>query len=226
MEGEFIHKNITWPLERFGKQIFNKISLIECGSALEKSKRLHQLFIKVKQEHFTSTHLKSFEYMSAMIEKYASDNCQEEIEENKKRISILYDGGQLEKLVAEESSKLDSHNHVKDLPSKAKNILEEIKHDYLSLNKKIDELSEEERFNLNNLWNKRIPEIINKYLRADPEFRTTMKNNSGKTIEDLMVESLSNIHDILNKIQESHSNNVLHEMAAMSTYTKTLKNQR
>jgi ABC-type iron transport system FetAB ATPase subunit len=232
-----ISNNITDPISKYGDYLFKDKSVEEVLDCLNKIDGISQVFNKHFKKFDTNKKinedydnykvlnntLMGLQAASHKLKQIPNEYHQKQIENDKKQISILFGDDEINQLIAEENIKFNKNNNVKDLPDSAKNILEEIKLDYLQLNKRLEDLNEEEKFTVDNLWNKRIPEIINKYLRADPEFRSTMKNNNGQSIEDLMIDSLNNIHIALNDINMNHSQNVLHDMSAINRYTKAIK---
>ena len=210
------------PIQNYGDYILKDKSMSEILSFVTKIDHMYKNVNDNQRCRHVSIRdgLHNISYLLKEIpEKY----FQSQIENDKKQISILYSDDQFNQLIIEENIKFNQNNDIKSLPQKAKDILDNIKNDYLKLNKLLGDLDEEEKFTVDNLWNKRIPEIINKYLRADPEFRSNMKNTNGQSIEDLMIDSLNNIHDKLNEINMNHSQNVLHDMSAINRYTKNIK---
>lgn len=120
-----------------------------------------------------------------------------DVQKTKKTIQVLYSENHLNQTIVEEAVKLGATHNIKTLPSEATVILENIKNDYINIQQNNQLLSHEQNFTLDNIWNKRVPDIINKYLRVDEEYRISMKNVDNKNAEQLMLESLSNIHQIL-----------------------------
>ena len=210
------------PIDSYGEMLLKNKSVDEILKLLTKLEILRDYAIDSKRYRHGSLDT-GLNGIINKLKKIPKQLFQQEIENDKNQIGILFGDHQINKLIAKENIKFNKSNNVKDLPDNAKDILENIKLNYLQLNKRLSDLNDEEKFTIDNLWNKRIPEIINKYLHADQEFRSSMKNSNGQSIEDLMIDSLNNIHDKLNEINMSHSKNVLHDMSAINRYTRSIK---
>lgn len=215
-------EKLVTPIKGYGEMILKNQSVDEILVFLNKIETIRD-FVTNFRDYRNGNLDRGLNEVANALRAMPEKLFKEEIENDKKQISIIFGEDHINQLIAQENIKMVSKNNIKDLPKEAKEVLENIKNDYLQLNKRINGLSEEEKFTVNNLWNKRIPEIINKYLLAAPEFRSTMKNNNGQSIEDLMIDSLKNIHITLNEINVHHSQNVLHDMSAINRYTKAIK---
>jgi hypothetical protein len=125
----------------------------------------------------------------------------------------------LVKTLTLENIKKEQH-HLSDIPKEANNIIESIENIY----KKIQSSNHtEDLHQLNILLEKRIPEILTKYLTIDPTYRTTLTNIAGKNAQQLMIESLSNIQNTFNNTFENINQNHVNSLSATNRYTKTLK---
>jgi hypothetical protein len=76
---------------------------------------------------------------------------------------------------------------------------------------------------LNNLMEKRIPEVLNKFLKVEPNYRTTLTNTEGKNAEQLMLESLENIKMIFETTFKDIHQEHVNDLSATNRYTKSLK---
>jgi hypothetical protein len=115
----------------------------------------------------------------------------------------------------------EEHN-MKELPKLALDLVISIE----DLYKKIKQYKFEDtdKINtLNTLLEKRVPEVLSKYLKVDPEYRTTLKSSQGKNAEDLMIDSLNNIKDSFINVFEEINQNTVNSLSATNRYTKTLK---
>lgn len=115
-----------------------------------------------------------------------------------------------------------SCNKVQALPANIKTLLDTLTNNYITLKNSIDTLNTEENFQIKNLMEKRVPEILNLYLKCDSKYRKEMKNTDGQNIEDLTIGSLKDINQVFNKICEQRAERVLHNASALRRYTKTL----
>lgn len=115
----------------------------------------------------------------------------------------------------------EEHN-IKELPKSALDLVITIE----DLYKKIKSTKYEDSdklHTLNNLLEKRVPEVLSKYLKVDPEYRLTLKSSQGKNAEDLMIDSLINIKDSFINVVEEINQNTVNSLSATNRYTKTLK---
>ena len=216
-------ENLIDPVRNYSEFIFKDVSMAEIFRHLDKLEYLKTEFT-TKNLVYSGYYI-PFE-LEAVINKLKdmpTTLCNQEIDNDKKHIEQLYSDNTINQLLIEETNKMINTNNVNQLPQLAKEILNDIKKSYIELNKVLDKIDESEKFEVDNLWNKRIPEIINKYLSVPSEFRNDMKNSNGYTIEDLMIDSLNNIQDKLQQIILNHTQNVLYEMSAINRYTKAIK---
>lgn len=213
-------KKVLEPLLEYGQYMFKNIDLNVIMKHIKTADKISKKIDKLNNRNDVDRIYRNITNELNLLPKKIYSN---DLENDKKEIGLLYAEDNINQLIAENDLKISSQNNVKNLPEKAKSILDEIKDNYLSLNKKIADLNDDEKFTIENMWTKRIPEVINKYLRADPEFRSTMKNNRGQSIEDLMIDSLNNIHTTFKDIKVTHGENALRDMSAINRYTKTLK---
>ncbi len=78
------------------------------------------------------------------------------------------------------------------------------------------------KYNLNNLWNKRLPEIIGKFLSIDTDYRTSLKNIEGKNAQELMMESLGSIKNNIKQLTLESENKKLNELSVTNRYVKNI----
>jgi hypothetical protein len=111
---------------------------------------------------------------------------------------------------------------TKDLPEAASKLVRSIEDFYqkIKLNK---DPSVEQSHLIDNLLEKRVPEILAKYLKVDPTYRTSMFNLEGKNAEQLMFESLENVQVIFHDMFEELNKNSLNSLTATNRYTKMLR---
>lgn len=120
-----------------------------------------------------------------------------------------------------------SNHHItinNELPKDAKDIIQNIndKYNVLSSDKN---LNEEDKLELKNLYENRLPQIVKKFLVIDKEYRTELKNVEGKNAEQLMVESLDNIYHVLNNKLENINVERLSDLSATKRYTNAIRNK-
>jgi hypothetical protein len=108
------------------------------------------------------------------------------------------------------------------LPLMANEQLNKIKLQYASLGQ-FDNLNAKDIFDMENIYEKRIPEVLQKFLSMSPEYRTSLKDINGKTAEDLMLESLKNFSDKFENILHTANENKLKNLSVMSKYSQKIK---
>lgn len=151
---------------------------------------------------------------------YYEDNINEILNDVKEEYSGKY---------IERMTQLAIHNtaikkNLKDLPEAANILLNEINIIYKHINKSESETKlHNDSNNIMNLFEKRIPEILQKYLSIDESYRLILKNTEGKNAEQLMLESLENIKiGFTNKLQEVNNEKLL-DLSITNRYTKNFK---
>lgn len=110
-----------------------------------------------------------------------------------------------------------------ELPTQAQNIIKNINEKYDNFNK--SNINQETRDELKKLYEIRIPEILKKFLVIDKEYRIELKNVQGKNAQELMLESLKNIEDILDKKLIEINESRLSDLSVTQRYTSAIKNK-
>lgn len=108
--------------------------------------------------------------------------------------------------------------NVKDLPDSTVVLLSQINEMY----KKIKNENNIGQENIHNLFERRIPEILEKYLSIDESYRLTLTNTEGKNAEQLMNESLENISIAFNNTFEEINADKLTDLSIQNRYTKKM----
>lgn len=110
--------------------------------------------------------------------------------------------------------------HQNQLSQQTKDILKNLQN--LCENLNLEKLEKEELFQLQNISEKRIPEILQKYLSIDPEYRIELRNSKGQNAEELMNESLEELRDYLKIIHKNMNENKFNELAVTHQYVKSM----
>lgn len=119
------------------------------------------------------------------------------------------------------------NNHVvinNELPLEAKEIIKDINEKYALINSN-NQLNEEDKLEIINLYENRLPQIVKKFLVIDKEYRTELKNVEGKNAERLMIESLDNIYHILEDKLEKINVERLSDLSVSNRYTNAVRNK-
>lgn len=110
---------------------------------------------------------------------------------------------------------------LKEIPKQALDIIQSIEMTFNSIQKKsINNINMEQ---LQLMLDKRIPEVLSKYLTIDPDYRTSLKNIEGKNAQELMIESLNNIASLFHNMYQEINQESVNSLSATTRYTKALK---
>lgn len=133
---------------------------------------------------------------------------------------INYAGKNLENLTIQKI-KSDTIT-LNDLPQEALDVVQSIE---VLFNKiKVKKTSNIENLEqLHRMLDKRIPEILGKYLTIDPDYRLILKNPEGLNAQELMLESLNNIYSIFENIYKDINQESVYSLSATNRYVKSLK---
>ena len=111
---------------------------------------------------------------------------------------------------------------VTALPNSTQNIINSIQAVYNSLENHRNDLNDEQIFLIDNLFEKRIPEVLQKYFSIDQEYRNTMKTSQGKNAQELMDDSLGNFKNKLSEILEAVNANKLSDLNVSQRYSSNI----
>lgn len=81
-------------------------------------------------------------------------------------------------------------------------------------------------FEVTNLFEKRLPEILKKYLTIDEEYRETLTNSQGLNAQQLMISSLENIQANLATHWETLNQNNVDALSVSKRYTEHFNPER
>lgn len=110
------------------------------------------------------------------------------------------------------------HIALENLPEISKNIIKDINELYSNIKK-----NNAEDFDVDNLFEKRLPEVLDKYFKIAEKYRDNLKNNEGNTAQDLLIESLENIRSNFDKKWENINMQALSSLSATNKYTRKFK---
>ena len=118
--------------------------------------------------------------------------------------------------------KIKSENHkMNDLPQKVLDIIKKIETLYTKIQESKNEHTDLQQLNI--MLEKRIPEILSKYLTIDPDYRTSLKNTEGKNAQELMVEGINNIYITFENVYKDINQESIHSLSVTTRYTKSFK---
>lgn len=108
------------------------------------------------------------------------------------------------------------------LPKEAHNMISQITHNY-NLLKKSTTNRDLNHIDLDKIYTEKLPDILNKYISIDPEYRLSLTNIQGKNAEELMIMSLSNVHEVLLDEIKNINKDKLSELSVVQRHTHGLK---
>ncbi len=97
-------------------------------------------------------------------------------------------------------------------------LTQEIKEKSSQIN--IDNLTDELRWEYNNLIIKRFPELLEDYLSISDNYKSKLKTSDGKTAENLLQEGLEDLNNKVNNMLESQQNQKLFDLEVKTRYIK------
>lgn len=112
----------------------------------------------------------------------------------------------------------------KDIPKNALTIIKDVEDIYrkikqhTTVDNHTDEITQ-----LELILEKRIPEVLTKFLTIDPSYRTSLVSSQGKNAEQLMLESLDNLKQSFHSVYENINQNSVNSLSATNRYTNSIK---
>lgn len=110
---------------------------------------------------------------------------------------------------------------AREIPEEALSIIQKIEEKSIQLERHKELLTVEQSFNLKNLIEVKLPDILNQYKSIPEEIRASAKVDN-KTAKDLLLSSLENIESIINTINLSLGEVYLQNLNVSEQYTKKL----
>ena len=160
---------------------------------------------------FCHENLDKFHQIIQEIEKYSLSLLEKNIELDVQK----YQG--LENKILE---KIHQQQITLAIPINIQKILDQLNQLYNEFNQQ--KLNEEQRFQINNLFDKKIPDTIQKYLSIDPEYRKELKNSQGQNAEAIMLSSLEEIITKLMNLKKQNNENKLQDLTVKQHYFKEM----
>lgn len=113
--------------------------------------------------------------------------------------------------------------NVKNLPGDASNQLKEIEDCYITLQAHTSKMTQQQKFECDNLIDKRLPQVLQKYFNIDEEYRTKLKTIDGETPTDLLLASLQSINENIHELQLSLNEQHMQELQVSKKYLNGLR---
>lgn len=170
--------------------------------------------LKIKQFYFKETE----NLLNSTLENYFSNDIKNLLDTTKTTYANTY----LEEKAIKTTQTLSNNYKVSSLPKNTQHTIEEIQSIYTALQSHKAAFTEDQKFLVDNLFEKRIPEVLQKYFSIDKDYRNTMKNLDGKNAQDLMDESLGNFKNKLTEILDNINAAKLSDLNVTKRYSKSI----
>lgn len=166
-------------------------------------------------------------YYNQIVAQHYQSDIGQIMSNTKQAYGIQY----LERMTLKEVQNIEATKKM-ELPAQAHNMLDNISDLYQKIHSATHDAKNQVRpeimntdiiFEITTLFEKRLPEILKKYLTIDAEYRQTLKNNQGKNAEDLMLESLGNIQDNFEHHWQEINQHKVDDLSATNRYTQKYK---
>lgn len=156
----------------------------------------------------------------ALIEQHYTTDLEQRLQQTKQTYK-----GELENMALRQARESLEHQSVKALPKEVKETINEIETIYWNL-KNSHKKGENPQldFDIENIFEKRIPEVLEKYIRIPEEYRQNTRHEiTGKTAYEMMMESLGNYQQKLQDILAEKIQNNLSGMNATKIYSQKIR---
>lgn len=162
----------------------------------------------------------SYQYtLSNKLERLYNEVTQDSILHLAYRAKMLDDKTIKENMAHTIIEQIDKYD-PKKLPVNAQNLLKEVNQLFLDIQDL--KLNQQQQFNIDNLYKKRLPQIIGEYLTIPERFRKQLSAQTDNP-DTLLLDSLNEIKGIINTIgQDIHQEN-LKTMKITNAYLKSMK---
>lgn len=158
------------------------------------------------------------ESMIRMFEDKLKEHYQKNHEEIVEDIRASQDEEYLKKVMTRKLIKGVDDKFINSLPAESLTIVNQIKSMSEQLYQK--EITDETKEIVEFLWKEKLPEVIQKYLNIDNEYRENLKNVQGKSAKELMLESLIVIKESLEYIEKDVNEENLKNLSIHTRYIK------
>lgn len=157
-------------------------------------------------------------FMGNLVQEYFPDGVRKLFKDTQQYFSQE----KLEQLVHTEQQRIIQKQHIHTLPQEAIQIINKIEEHYQQILPHIDSFKSEE-FDIHNIIEKRLPEVLNKYLSIHEDYRNSLVNSNGKNAKDLMLDSLNNFESYFLDMAQQVNESKLHSLSASEKYSQQFK---
>lgn len=210
-----IEHSIFSPYRFFEKHLIPSLNKNEIGKVGQLLQEFKLALIKENKTKESSVLDKFIQNLDLTEKELNSDHMNNLIEKTK-RVYLN------ESIAQKIEQKQKRHNY--DIPKEANNVLNEIYLIYKKLeHEKNNLIVLNEKHQIKKLIDERVPEILEKYISIDEEYKKSLTNTEGKTPFDLMISSLENILNYFKEINLSLNEEKVKELSVKERYTNQFK---
>lgn len=219
----YIHRPATSYINDNGNYMFSQCSLDEYLEALSLIQKIPTVQTeKERKEHFFA-HRNTVQPLVSKLKEDMKINIQQQINDWKQKTTELFSNEVLIKNTIENTIQIAKHIDLKDIPEEAQSIIKSIKN--ISSSIEMDKLDRDQQSDIRKLSEKKIPEILQKYLSIHPDYRTTLKNTAGKNAQELMISSLKDIEEVMLSAITFQEENKLKDLSVQKRLTTEIKHR-
>lgn len=177
-------------------------------------------FLQITAELNNRTEARDYQEIKELLQSILAEHYKDNVKEIVSNVKKEYSESYIEKVIIHSVKEESLHITISNLPDGAKDKLKEIHILYRKIHNSNIKPTETEWYNINNLFEKRIPEILKKYLTIDEQYQTTLTNANGKNAQELMIDSLDNIYANFEQTWKSMNNDAVSSLSATNKYTQ------
>lgn len=211
----FQSKTLITDFLPVAKKIIKKLDLeIEKNRLNHKKMRTHEATSKFRS---VRSHLN---YVLGEVERNNTELLEHLLNEKIDKYSLILDESDNMKsnMVSDVINNIKNFKET-DLPADIKAIVDEIRAIYREITP--SKLNSEQKLELNNLYNKRFPQVLEEYITVSPRYKEKLKSHNENP-DTLLFESLSEIKTKINDIFESIQETNLTKMKVTHRYLKNI----
>lgn len=164
----------------------------------------------------------SYDKLSELLNKTLHEYYSQDLTQMLHQTKMLHSKHYLEEQAIKKTQLAIGDYKVNALPKKTQNLINSIEVVYTSLDNQRKILNDDQLFLIDNLFDKRIPEVLSKYFSIDQEYRETMRTAQNKSAQDLMDESLTNFKNKLEEILQSINAAKLSDLNVTQRYSNSI----
>lgn len=210
-----IEHSILSPYRFFEKYVIPLLNKNEIGKVGQFLQEFKLALIKENKTKESAVLDKFIKNLDLTEKELNSDHMNNLIEKTKR----VY----LNEAIAQKIEQKQKRHHY-DIPKEANDVLSDIYIIYKKLEHEKDNIIiKNEKHQIKKLIDERIPEILEKYISIDEEYKKSLVNTEGKTPFDLMVGSLENILSYFKEINLSLNEEKVKELSVKERYTNQFK---